>query len=284
MVRLGRFTASWAGTMTVFEVVVVVASARRHPRGWSIPRYRSCRGDLRRAERGRERGPVDDRGASVAPRVGGSDQWDSSSRRACGWDTSGPPGVDAGAHDRGGRIAYRPCRTYTGTGANATRVAVSGDGTLDVGDVHVRSYPPARRGDRRGDPSGVAPRCRSDDGRLVIDVDSTICEVAGKQKQKPARSCDASAPVSTSVRSPCCSTLPATRPCGRLRRAAVPTRARRVRPAHPPGFRRGTLPTNAELGADVGPLTRATLGGPGGLLALQTLGGRDVSVLPPGYL
>ena len=51
--------------------------------------------------------------------------------------------------------------------------------------VHVRSCPPARSGDRRDDASGMVGGA-GPGGSMTIDMDSTICEVHGKQKHGAA--------------------------------------------------------------------------------------------------
>ncbi len=49
--------------------------------------------------------------------------------------------------------------------------------------LHLRSHPPARRGDRRDDPSGVVTRGRvRDEQAMTIDLDSTICRGARQEE------------------------------------------------------------------------------------------------------
>src|SRR5438128_2020601 len=137
--------------MTV-SYVVVVASRGGTSSGWSIARDRPARGDLRRRVARRERradhaGCVDGpaRSRSVGERDGAA--------LGSGWRVpSGAQGLVVGRDDLGGRFAHRSRRRVAG-GRDATRVAVPGDGTIDVGDVpagvHVRTCPSTRRGDRR---------------------------------------------------------------------------------------------------------------------------------------
>ena len=72
-------------------------------------------------------------------------------------------------------------------GSTASVLRPSGDGPFDAGHVpaglHVRSCPPARGCRRSGVGAGVGAGRRPRRRALVIDIDSTICEVDGKHKQ-----------------------------------------------------------------------------------------------------
>ena len=75
-------------------------------------------------------------------------------------------------------------------GPHRRRARPPGDGAVDAGHVparvHVRARPPtrprARRGARRAWAAGAGPG----DGRLVVDVDSFVGEVFGREKQGAA--------------------------------------------------------------------------------------------------
>ena len=88
-----------------------------------------------------------------------------------------------------GGSPHRP-RRHAALGRHAAGAAHPGDGALDAGHVpagvHLRSCPPARSRRRRGAAAGVGAGRRARARPLVIDVDSTICEVAGKAKQGAA--------------------------------------------------------------------------------------------------
>ena len=62
-----------------------------------------------------------------------------------------------------------------------------GDGRLHGGNVaaqlHLRAHPAARQGDRRDLTRAWAAGAGPGDGPVMIDVDSTICEVHGYHKQ-----------------------------------------------------------------------------------------------------
>ena len=66
----------------------------------------------------------------------------------------------------------------------------SGDGTLDVGDVpaglHVRACPSARSGERPRTEASLGDSVWHPTTTSTIDIDSTICEVAGKRRQGAA--------------------------------------------------------------------------------------------------
>ena len=75
-------------------------------------------------------------------------------------------------------------------GSTAGGVRASGDGTLDDRDVpagvHVRSCPSTRSGHRPGVGAGLGSSVPVPvTAPLVIDIDSTICEVAGSPSKAP---------------------------------------------------------------------------------------------------
>jgi hypothetical protein len=88
---------------------------------------------------------------------------------------------------RGRRLSHRPCRCPSIWG-HAAGLAASGDGPFDAGHVpavvHFRPCPPARGCGRRDAAASLGAGAGPGSGRLVIDVDSTICEVEGKHNPR----------------------------------------------------------------------------------------------------
>ena len=137
------------------------------------------RGDLRRRDAGRERGA--DRAGHVD---GPARAWKSlvnATVRLSGRVGGARPGrkvLSLVATILAGGIAHRS-RRHAARWRDATSVAVSGDGALDVGlvlaRVHVRACPSTRQGDRR-DVRGAWSNAGAGPGAeaMTIDLDSTI--------------------------------------------------------------------------------------------------------------
>ena len=101
------------------------------------------------------------------------------------WRASGAQGVDVGAFDDRGWLAYRP-RRCVARRSNGERVGPSCDGTVDAGHVpagvHASGMSASSKRSTVTPSSGRGPPVAARSTALVIDIDSTICEVAGKAK------------------------------------------------------------------------------------------------------
>src|ERR1039457_4328446 len=152
----------------------------------SIARNRPDRGDLRRAESGGQC-RVDPGGHfGGAARSRTPDQWLGRPLRTGRWCAARSQGPHPGARHGGRCQSHRPCRHAPGR-SDPGRSSPPGDGTLDArhlpSGLHLRSCPPARSGAGGCAVPGLVARGRAGQDRMVVDLDSTICEVCGKAKQ-----------------------------------------------------------------------------------------------------
>ena len=121
-------------------------------------------------------------------RAGGVDRRHGEARGPGRRRASGAQGVDVGALDdaRAARTSITPICCAPERPASVLGHRVMAPSTLGtfLRAFTLRACPSARSRQRPRPRAGVGRRCRTGRRALVIDIDSTICEVAGKAKQR----------------------------------------------------------------------------------------------------